>query len=61
MINYEWLENYRTEGMFGLVSIEHKVENTNERHKKYSDFRRQKTKGISTPKLASARGASDKQ
>ena len=45
MDNYEWLDNYRPEGKFGLFSI---VRNTRDGH---PDFNRQITKGAEAFKL----------
>jgi beta-glucosidase len=45
MDNYEWLDNYRPEGKFGLFSIDF------EQHSEDSDLMRQKTKGAEALEL----------
>jgi beta-glucosidase/6-phospho-beta-glucosidase/beta-galactosidase len=47
MDNYEWLDNYRPEGKFGLFSIERSIGDRN----KQSDLTRQKTKGAEALEL----------
>jgi beta-glucosidase/6-phospho-beta-glucosidase/beta-galactosidase len=47
MDNYEWLDNYRPEGKFGLFSIDRNIGDRNER----LDLNRQKTKGAEALEL----------
>jgi len=47
MDNYEWLDNYRPEGKFGLLSIDRSIRNRDEQ----SDQSRQKTKGAEALEL----------
>ena len=47
MDNYEWLDNYRPEGKFGLFSIDRNIGDRNEQ----LDLSRQKTKGAEALKL----------
>jgi beta-glucosidase/6-phospho-beta-glucosidase/beta-galactosidase len=51
MDNYEWLDNYRLEGKFGLFSIEFNTEDKNDQHHKLLDLTRQKTKGAEALEL----------
>jgi hypothetical protein len=51
MDNYEWLDNYRLEGKFGLFSIEFNTEDKNYQHHKQLDLSRQKTKGAEALEL----------
>jgi beta-glucosidase len=51
MDNYEWLDNYRPEGKFGLFSIDRKGDNRNGQHHEYLDLSRQKTKGAEALEL----------
>ena len=53
MDNYEWLDNYRPEGKFGLFSIDRRSDNDNRngRHHQDSDLIRQKTQGAEALEL----------
>jgi beta-glucosidase/6-phospho-beta-glucosidase/beta-galactosidase len=51
MDNYEWLDNYRPQGKFGLFSINHNIGNRNGQDHKQLDLRRQKTKGAEALEL----------
>jgi hypothetical protein len=51
MDNYEWLDNYRPEGKFGLFSIDHRSDNRNGQHHENSDLSRQKTNGAEALEL----------
>jgi beta-glucosidase len=45
MDNYEWLDNYRPEGKFGLFSIDFKGDNENGQYHVHPNLIRQKTNG----------------
>jgi beta-glucosidase/6-phospho-beta-glucosidase/beta-galactosidase len=51
MDNYEWLDNYRPEGKFGLFSIDFNNHDKNDKDHEQSDLSRQKTKGAEALEL----------
>jgi beta-glucosidase len=51
MDNYEWLDNYRPEGKFGLFSIDFKGDNENGQHHVHPNLSRQKTNGAKALEL----------
>lgn len=51
MDNYEWLDNYRPEGKFGLFRINFNSNHKDGRHYEHLDLTRQKTKGAEALEL----------